>query len=233
MNSRLLLVFAYAFILSFIVQYFFFPKETHTPLTSQGIILQTDKENIIIPNIPKIDVKNTGTGTFSFNTCSDLQIHVDSVPMSNIATEAPTFCEDITLGTGETRFLKMKELYKYFSHFSGKYTLTLVTPYGTRMVSVDVEKPGAIRSALSGVFYEPIYNLFVALLTVLPGHPLGWAIVIITLIIRLILLAPQHHMLMSQKKLQVIQPKIKALQEQYKDDQAKLGMEMLELYKKE
>ena len=56
---------------------------------------------------------------------------------------------------------------------------------------------------------------------------------IITLIIRLILLAPQHHMLMSQKKLQLIQPKIKALQKTHKDDQAKLGMEMLELYKKE
>jgi YidC/Oxa1 family membrane protein insertase len=40
-------------------------------------------------------------------------------------------------------------------------------------------------------------------------------------------------MLQSQKKLQVIQPKIKELQKKYKDDQAKLGMEMLELYKKE
>lgn len=40
-------------------------------------------------------------------------------------------------------------------------------------------------------------------------------------------------MLMSQKKLQVIQPKIKELQKKYKDDQAKLGVEMLELYKKE
>jgi YidC/Oxa1 family membrane protein insertase len=40
-------------------------------------------------------------------------------------------------------------------------------------------------------------------------------------------------MLQSQKKLQVIQPKIKELQAKYKDDQSKLGMEMIELYKKE
>lgn len=40
-------------------------------------------------------------------------------------------------------------------------------------------------------------------------------------------------MLESQKKLQLIQPKIKALQEKYKDNQAELGSEMLELYKKE
>ena len=96
-----------------------------------------------------------------------------------------------------------------------------------------MSEPGSIRSLISRVFYEPIYNLFVALLTFLPGHMLGWAIVIITLIIRLLLLAPQHHMLMSQKKLQLIQPKIKALQKEHKGDQAKLGMEMLDLYKKE
>jgi len=40
-------------------------------------------------------------------------------------------------------------------------------------------------------------------------------------------------MLQSQKKLQILQPKIKKLQEEYKWDQATLGMKMLELYKKE
>lgn len=101
------------------------------------------------------------------------------------------------------------------------------------MTSFVESTPGTLRSLLSTLVYRPIYNFFVALLTWLPGHSLGWAIVIITLIIRLALLVPQHHMLQSQKKLQLIQPKIKELQTKYKDDQAKLGMEMLELYKKE
>ncbi len=100
-------------------------------------------------------------------------------------------------------------------------------------MTFDVSEPGTLRSLLTTVVYNPIYNLFVALLIFLPGHSLGWAIVIITLIVRFILLVPQHHMLQSQKKLQVIQPKIKELQTKYKGDQAKLGMEMLELYKKE
>ena len=86
---------------------------------------------------------------------------------------------------------------------------------------------------LSTLVYEPIYNLFVALLTWIPGHSLGWAIIVITLIIRLILLVPQQHMLESQKKLQKIQPKIKAIQKEYKGDQAILGQKMMELYKTE
>ena len=86
---------------------------------------------------------------------------------------------------------------------------------------------------ISTLVYEPIYNLFVALITWIPGHELGWAIIIITLIIRLILLVPQQHMLESQKKLQKIQPKIKAIQKEYKSDQALLGQKMIELYKTE
>jgi membrane protein insertase Oxa1/YidC/SpoIIIJ len=101
------------------------------------------------------------------------------------------------------------------------------------MVSFSVTEPGLIRSALSTFVYQPIYNLFVAILTWIPGHSLGWAILIITVIIRLILLVPQQHMLESQKKMQVIQPKIKQLQKTYKDNQAELGQKMMELYKKE
>lgn len=90
------------------------------------------------------------------------------------------------------------------------------------MVTFTSSTPGTFRKALTDIVYRPIYNAFVGLITYLPGHSLGWAIIIITLIIRLILLVPQHHMLSSQKKLQVLQPKIKEIQKKYKDDQAKL-----------
>lgn len=68
---------------------------------------------------------------------------------------------------------------------------------------------------------------------VLPGHELGWAIVIITIIIRLILLVPQNRMLENSKKMAELNPKIKAIQEEYKDDRAVLGMKLMELYKEE
>jgi len=78
-----------------------------------------------------------------------------------------------------------------------------------------------------------VYNLFVALTLIFPGYSLGGAIVAITLIIRLGLLIPQQKMLVSQRRMQVIQPKVKAIQEEHKGDQAKIGMKMMELYKKE
>jgi YidC/Oxa1 family membrane protein insertase len=55
-----------------------------------------------------------------------------------------------------------------------------------------------------------------AFLLEITNYSLGWAIIIITIIIRCILLVPQHKMMLSQAKMQKIQPKIKEIQEKYK-----------------
>ena len=90
-----------------------------------------------------------------------------------------------------------------------------------------------IRTFLATIFYAPILNLFVGILQYLPDHSLGLAIIIITILVRLILLVPQHQMMISARKMQDIQPKIKALQDKHKGDQSKIGMELMELYKRE
>jgi YidC/Oxa1 family membrane protein insertase len=45
---------------------------------------------------------------------------------------------------------------------------------------------------------------------------LGWAIISITIFLRMLLVWPQHKMMVSQRKLQALQPKIKEIQEKYK-----------------
>jgi YidC/Oxa1 family membrane protein insertase len=82
------------------------------------------------------------------------------------------------------------------------------------------------------VFYAPIFNLFVFLITIL-WNSLGWAILAITVIIRIVLLWPQHKMMVAQKKLQWIQPKIKKIQEENKWNQQAIGVKLMELYKTE
>jgi YidC/Oxa1 family membrane protein insertase len=52
-------------------------------------------------------------------------------------------------------------------------------------------------------------------------------------LIRVILLFPQHKMMVSQRKMQAIQPKIKKLQEKNKGNQQAMGMELMKLYKDE
>ena len=229
---KVLNIFAIAFLVSLLLQYWFFPKP-NTSVTPTDIFLSIEADSIVVPNIPKITLHNTTKDTITVNPCNDITLTIDSRPLSGIQEIAPDFCKSVTVNTNGTSVIPFDPLYKIFSSQPWKYLITLKSWAGERNVWFSLSMPGWLRSMLTTLVYEPIYNLFVALLTWMPWHSLGWAIVIITLIIRLILLVPQQHMLESQKKLQKIQPKIKAIQEEYKEDKALLGQKIMELYKKE
>lgn len=80
-------------------------------------------------------------------------------------------------------------------------------------------------------FYQPIYNSLIYIVSIVPGHNLGIAIILLTILLRLILFIPSQRGLESQRKLQEIQPRIKKLQEKYKNNQQKLAQETFALYK--
>lgn len=67
-----------------------------------------------------------------------------------------------------------------------------------------------------------IYNL-------IPNY--GWALIIFTLVVKLLLLPLGLKQQKSMTKMQAMQPKIAALQEKYKNDQQKLSQETMKLYK--
>ena len=81
--------------------------------------------------------------------------------------------------------------------------------------------------------YQPILNVLVFIYNFVPGHDLGVAIIIITILIKLIFYPFSLKAIKSQKALQDIQPKIEALKNQYKNQKEKLGQEMMKLYKEE
>ncbi len=71
------------------------------------------------------------------------------------------------------------------------------------------------------------------LYNIIPGNDLGLAIIVLTIVIRLILFPLYYQSIRSQKALQEIQPKIEELKKKYKDDKEKLAQEMMTLYKTE
>jgi YidC/Oxa1 family membrane protein insertase len=81
------------------------------------------------------------------------------------------------------------------------------------------------------LIHQPIYNALIFFASILPGHDLGWAIILLTILLRTILLAPNQKALKSQKKLQGIQPKLNALKEKYGNDQQRIAQETMALYK--
>ena len=61
----------------------------------------------------------------------------------------------------------------------------------------------------------------------------GWTIVFTTILIKLVLFPLSHKGMKSMNKLKELAPKVKAMQEKYKDDKQKASMHMMEMYKKE
>jgi YidC/Oxa1 family membrane protein insertase len=60
----------------------------------------------------------------------------------------------------------------------------------------------------------------------------GWSIVVITILIRLVLYPLTYRGMVSMNKIKELMPKVKELQERYKDDKQKLNIHMMDLYKK-
>lgn len=150
MNSRILLIFLYAFTLTFAVQYLFFPKQSpQSPLQQQTVILQVKKDSLTLPNIPQVEILNQSTGSITIDTCKDISFTVDSAPLVGIEKDAPEFCQILTIPSGTIGTLPTSRLYRYFAHITGKYVITVRTSLGERTTSVTVSPPGAFRSALS------------------------------------------------------------------------------------
>lgn len=87
-------------------------------------------------------------------------------------------------------------------------------------------------SAFYHVFiYDPLYNVLVFFYDIVPFHDFGVAIILTTILIKGVFYGLSRRQIESQKKLQEIQPKIKALQEQYKDDKEKQTRAIMQCYK--
>lgn len=81
------------------------------------------------------------------------------------------------------------------------------------------------------ILYLPIFNLFVWLYNVIPGHDVGLVILAITILVRLILYPLTSASIKSQRALQDLQPKMAAIKLQYADDKQKQTQAIMEMYK--
>lgn len=81
--------------------------------------------------------------------------------------------------------------------------------------------------------YQPLFNLLIWLHNVIPGADFGFAIIGLTVLVKLALWPLSHAALKSQKRLQDIQPKLEELKKKHADDKEALAKSMMELYQGE
>ena len=81
------------------------------------------------------------------------------------------------------------------------------------------------------ILYQPIFNLFVFLYNIIPGHDVGLVILAITVLVRLVLYPFTSASIKSQRALQDLQPKMAVIKQQYATDKQKQTQAIMELYK--
>ncbi len=85
----------------------------------------------------------------------------------------------------------------------------------------------------SAIFYQPILNLLIVIYNIVPGHDMGIAIIVLTILVKLILAPLSWKQLESQKMLQDIQPKLNELKEQYKNDKEGLAQAQMKYFQEQ
>lgn len=78
---------------------------------------------------------------------------------------------------------------------------------------------------------QPIFNLLVAIYALLPGHNFGVAIIIFTIIIRLLMWPLVRKQLHNAKVMRSLQPELKRIKQETKGDRQRESMLVMELYK--
>ncbi len=81
------------------------------------------------------------------------------------------------------------------------------------------------------IIVQPIFNLLALIYAVLPGHNFGLAIILFTVVIRLLLWPLLKKQLHQTKVMREIQPELKKIKAAAKGDKQKESMMMMELYR--
>ena len=113
------------------------------------------------------------------------------------------------------------------------------TPSPTPHAPLEPAQPGSDPVSTIAWLFTPIfqvmfiilvafYDLFTAI-----GLPaaIGWAIIMLTLIVRTIVIPLVRKQLVSQRRMQLLQPEMKEIQKRYKGDAMKARVAQQELYK--
>jgi len=88
-----------------------------------------------------------------------------------------------------------------------------------------------MKALFNEVLYRPLYNALVGLIDILPHADIGFAVIVLTLIVKIILFPLSKKAIQTQLVLKQIEKPLKALREEYKDNPQELAKKTLEMYR--
>src|SRR3989344_1901002 len=88
-----------------------------------------------------------------------------------------------------------------------------------------------ISAIFHALIYDPLYNGLVFLVGVMPSHDVGLAVIVLTIVVRVILFPLSRRAVETQLAMKKIAPDIEKLKEKYKDNREEQAKAIFALYK--
>ena len=88
-----------------------------------------------------------------------------------------------------------------------------------------------LKAAFMTVVYEPLYNGLVFLVDILPAHDIGIAIILLTILVKIIMFPLSRQAIKTQVAMREIAPDVDAIKEKLKDNQEEQARAIFALYR--
>ncbi len=242
------------FVITFVALFFltnyaigyFFPKNEQAVPT---VVLSMQSSKVSMGNDPVVIIKN--------NTAKDLPLQprcpqppvniafieqtADGAKASDVmANQAALPCVDISVvKAGASASIDLASWKYALFQRTGSYEVSLDlpeafaagNPENRASAQFSLVEPGFFTKIFRTFISKPIFNSLIFIASWVPGHNLGIAIIILTILIKLILLVPNQHALEGQRKLQMLQPRMEEVKRKYPNDPMKVQEETMKLWK--
>lgn len=244
---QFLLIFAIVYLGTELVMRQFFPK---VPVDTGGIELSASS-SFRLGNSPSVTLSNrTATGFLLPARCPLPPFTVFDVGTPGAPTVPPTpvtgtglvaACpESMEIPAGGSAVIDLTA-WKY-SYFATATTYEVHIPAellprtatGSAYVSsvrFAMTEPGVFTKTFRTFITKPFLNFLIFAASLTPGYNLGIAIIILTLIVKLLLFWPTQRAMESQKKMQMLQPKLDELKKRFPNDSKRQQEETMKLWK--
>ncbi len=145
-----------------------------------------------------------------------------------------SFVEKWTLSSPdeETASVTISSLFDI--NVGGRASYSLTTFVGPKEFDVLKSRGASLEEAIEFGFFSSLAKPVLASLNYFYGYigNYGFAIILLTIVIKAIFYPLTRYSFQSMKKMQSVQPQMKTLREKYKNDKQKMNMELMELYKR-